>query len=186
VTRDRSWRAWGVAAAWLLAVPWLTACSSASPPSSPDANADTHLDDAAAPDATANPDAACNALSQLGEPVIPICDRGAPPAATGGAIADGTYALTESHFFGTCSQAALAETLVIAQGVVQSIATVASGEETRATIAFKVAASQTTLTETQSCPTSVIANLPFSATPTTLTIQIATQLATRVSTFTLR
>ncbi len=59
---------------------------------------------------------ACNAIAQLADPVTTSCDPGAPPAAAGGTIADGTYVLTESHFFGSCESNVLSETLVIAQG----------------------------------------------------------------------
>jgi hypothetical protein len=128
-------------------------------------------------------DGPCNALAQLGAAVVPACDAGSPPAATGGALVDGTYVLTESHFFGACSQTQLAQTLVVSQGTVQSIAT-AAGSVIQDSVTFTIGAGATTLVETETCPAHVVTSVPFTATPTTLTIFLSNALATRVSTFT--
>lgn len=130
-------------------------------------------------------DAACNALTQLGAPVIPSCEPGSAPAATGGPISDGTYVLSESHFYGDCSSQPLAETLVISQGTVQSIVTGPGDSERRSSVSYLPGTPATTLSETQTCPARVQTTLRFSATASTLSIYLSTVLATRVSTFTL-
>src|SRR4051812_45736103 len=86
-----------------------------------DADADSAIQDGGAGGDT--PDAGCNTLTQLGAPVTPPCDPGSAPAAAGGTIVDGTYVLSASRFHGGCSTEPLAETLVVAQGTVQSVAT---------------------------------------------------------------
>jgi hypothetical protein len=131
-------------------------------------------------------DGLCNPLIQLGTLVIPACDNGAPPVAKGGTIVDGTYVLTEAHFFGDCSTGALAETVVISQGTVQSIATGPDGGVQLKTVTTTLGQNGTTLSETQTCPIRVMTTISFDATPTTLTIYLTTALATRVSTFTLQ
>ncbi|HET6148436.1 MAG TPA: hypothetical protein VFH68_12965 [Polyangia bacterium] len=132
------------------------------------------------------PDGGCNGLTQLGAPVTPTCDPGSAPAAAGGLIVDGTYVLTESHFYGGCSTVPLLETLVIAQGTVQSLATGADATEIRASVSYQLGGNGTTLAQNQTCPAKVQTAVRFSATPTTLTIYLSTLLATRVSTFTLQ
>lgn len=130
---------------------------------------------------------ACNAIAQLADPVTTSCDPGAPPAAAGGTIADGTYVLTESHFFGACESNVLSETLVIAQRTVQSITTDATtGQATRRSFTYKTTSGSTTLTETETCPRAFIANLGFTATPTRLTIFMRNALGSRMSAFTLQ
>jgi len=146
----------------------------------------------AATDATATTDAAldggaCNAIAQLADPVTTSCDPGAPPVAAGGTIADGTYLLTESHFFGTCESNVLSETLVIAQGTVQSITTDATtGQATRQSFTYKTTSGSATLTETQTCPGAFVATVGFSATPSRLTIFMRNPLGSRMSAFTLQ
>ena len=152
-------------------------------------NADADADGAVETDASGGadtPDGGCNGLTQLGAPVTPTCDPGSAPAAAGGTIVDGTYLLTESRFYGSCSTEPLAETLVVAQGIVQSIATGAGGGAIRASVSYQLGANGTTLAETQTCPAPVQTTVRFSATPSTLTIYLSTLLATRVSTFTLQ
>ena len=144
---------------------------------------DADLSEVGVPDTLAL-DAACNALTQLGAPVIPSCDPGSAPAATGGPISDGTYLLTESRFYGDCSTQPLAETIVVSQGTVQSIATGPGDSERRSSVSYLPGASDTTLSETQTCPARVQTTIRFSATATTLSIYLSTVLATRVSTFT--
>jgi hypothetical protein len=153
-------------------------------------HADASALDAALDDANGNDgglaDGLCNPLTQLGTPVTPTCHDGAPPAAKGGTIVDGTYVLTETHFFGDCSNRALAETVVIAQGTVQSIATEPDGSVQLKTVTATLGQNGTTLSENQTCPIRVMTSISFDATPTTLTIYLTTALATRVSTFTLQ
>ncbi len=136
---------------------------------------------------------ACNAIDQLADPVTTSCDPGAPPAATGGTITDGTYVLTESHFFGNCDSSVLSETLVVSAGTVQTVQSITTdattGLATRRN--FTVAAtggSHTTLTETETCPAvaNVVTNVGFTATATRLTIRMSNALGSRVSTFTLQ
>lgn len=130
---------------------------------------------------------ACNAIAQLADPVTTSCDPGAAPAAAGGTIADGTYLLTESHFFGACESNVLSETLVIAQGTVQSITTDATtGLATRRSFTYKTTSGSATLTETETCPGAFIANVAFAATPSRLTIFMRNALGSRMSAFTLR
>ena len=131
-------------------------------------------------------DGMCNPLTQLGAPVTAVCDSGAPPAATGGAIADGTYVLTESHFFGACSNGVLTETVVVSNGTVQSITTEPDGTTQAKTVTYTLGQNPTTLVETQTCPSRITTTVRFDATPTTLTIFLTTALATRVSTFVLQ
>ena len=149
-----------------------------------DADTDAAIQDGAAGGDT--PAAGCNSLSQLGAPVTPTCDPGSAPAAAGGTIVDGTYVLTASRFYGACSTEPLAETLVVAQGTVQSVATGADASAIRASVSYQLAANGTTLAETQTCPARVQTTIRFSATPTTLTIYLGTLLSARVSTFTLQ
>jgi hypothetical protein len=130
---------------------------------------------------------ACNAMAQLADPVTTSCDPGAPPAAAGGAITDGTYLLAESHFFGACESNVLSETLVIAQGTVQSITTDATtGQVTRRSFTYKTTSGSTTLTETETCPAAFIATVAFTATPSRLTIFMRNALGSRTSTFALQ
>jgi hypothetical protein len=130
---------------------------------------------------------ACNAIAQIADPVTTSCDPGAPPAAAGGAIAQGTYVLAESHFFGACESNVLSETLVIAQGTVQSITTEATtGQATRRRFTYKTTTGSATLTETEICPGALIANVGFTATPSRLTIFMRNALGSRMSAFTLQ
>jgi len=129
----------------------------------------------------------CNAIAQLGDPVTTSCDPGAPPAMTGGTIADGTYLLTESHFFGNCDESVLSETLVVSQGTAQSITTDATtGMASRRNLIIAATSGASTLTETETCPTNLVATVGFSATAIVVTIRMANALGTRVSTFTLQ
>src|SRR5438552_8932041 len=101
----------------------------------------------------------CTTIAQLADPVTTSCDPGAPPAAAGGTITDGTYLLAESHFFGACESKVLSETLVVFQGTVQSIATDATtGMDTRRSFTYTVTSGNTTLSETETCPGAFIAN----------------------------
>jgi hypothetical protein len=155
----------------------------------PDAATDATAAADAAPDGAgaALDGGACNAIAQLADPVTTSCDPGAPPAAAGGAITDGTYVLTESHFFGACESNVLSETLVIAQGTVQSITTdAATGQATRRSFTYKTTSGSATLTETETCPGAFIANVAFTATPTRLTIFMRNALGSRMSAFTLQ
>jgi hypothetical protein len=127
---------------------------------------------------------ACNAIDQLADPVTTSCDPGAPPAAAGGTIADGTYLLTESHFFGACESNVLSETLVVSQGTVQSIATDATtGTVTRRSFTYTVTGGSTILSETETCPGAFIANVGFTATASRLTIFMRNALGSRMSVF---
>jgi hypothetical protein len=146
-----------------------------------DAGADDTGADAPASDGG---DGGCNQLSQIGLAVTATCATGAPPAALGGAIVDGTYVLTGTVLYGVCALPDLAETLVVSQGTVESLATSADGTATRRSLTYVIPAAGTVLTETQTCPSRVIASVRFSATPTTLTIYLTNALTTRVSTFT--
>jgi major membrane immunogen (membrane-anchored lipoprotein) len=164
-----------VAMAAMVAV---TACgSSATAPDAGPADAD-------ASDAPADAGDNCNGLAPLGPLVTATCDTGAPPPATGGTIVDGTYLLSESHFFGTCAASMLGETLVISGGKIESLAIDAGGAVLRKSLSYTASGSGTTMVETQTCPLSVVATIRFSATPTTLTIYLVNSLGTRLSTFT--
>lgn len=165
-------------------------CGSSSAKTDAAASTDAALDsnaDALDSGADALDGGACNGIDQLGDPVTTSCDPGTPPATTGGTIADGAYVLTESHFFGACESSVLSETLVVAQGTVQSITTDATtGIALRRTLTIAATSGSATLTETETCPASIIANVAFTATLNQLTIRIANVLGTRVSTFTLQ
>ena len=126
----------------------------------------------------------CNQLSQVGLPVTASCAAGAPPVASGGTILDGTYVLTGTVLFGACALPDLSETLVISQGTVASLATSADGTVTRKSLTYQIPQPGTLLVETQTCPSRLVANIQYSATPTTLTIYLSNALTTRVSTFT--
>jgi hypothetical protein len=129
----------------------------------------------------------CNTIEQLADPVTTSCDPGAPPAAAGGTIADGTYLLTESHFFGACESNVLSETLVVSQGTVQSITTdAATGMATRRSFTYTVTSGSSTLSETETCPGAFIANVGFTATASRLTIFMRNTLGSRMSTFELQ
>jgi len=129
----------------------------------------------------------CTTIAQLADPVTTSCDPGAPPAATGGTIADGTYLLTESHFFGACESNVLSETLVVLQGTVQSIATDATtGMATRRSFTYTVTGGNSTLSETETCPRAFIANVGFTATASRLTIFMRNALGSRMSVFELQ
>jgi hypothetical protein len=154
---------------------------------------------AAKPDAAPGADAAldsradaldggeCNAIAQLADPVTTSCDPGAPPQATGGTIADGTYLLAESHFFGACDSSVLSETLIVSQGTVQSITTDATtGLVTRRTFTFAVTIGTSMLVESATCPTAFKATVAFTATPSRLTIVTKNALGSRMSAFTLQ
>jgi hypothetical protein len=130
---------------------------------------------------------ACNAIAQVADPVTTSCDPGAPLAAVGGAITEGTYLLTESHFFGACESNVLSETLVIARGTVQSITTDATtGQATRRSFTYEVTSGSATLTETETCPGAFAATVAFTATPSRLTIFTRSALGSRMSTFALQ
>jgi len=130
---------------------------------------------------------ACNTIAQLADPVTTSCDPGAPPAAGGGAIADGTYVLTESHFFGACESNVLSQTLVVSQGTVQSITTDATtGKATRRSFTFAVGSGSSVLTETETCPGAFIATVGFTASASRLTIFMRNALASRMSSFELQ
>lgn len=173
-------------AAAVLALALLAACGGSSSTAVSDAavGGDAAADGGVAADAGGD---ACNGLDQLGAIVTAACEPGAPSPATrgtGGTIADGTYVLTESQFFGICSTSELGETLVVSQGTVQSLATGASGVVTRKSLTYTVTSDGAMLVETQTCPANVVGTVGFSATPTRLTIYLVNALGTRVSTFT--
>lgn len=129
----------------------------------------------------------CNAIAQLADPVTTSCDPGAPPAAAGGTIADGTYLLTESHFFGACESNVLSETLVVSHGTVQSVTTDATtGMTTRGSFTYAATSGSSTLSETETCPGAFTANVGFTATPSRLTIFMRNALGSRMSAFELQ
>jgi hypothetical protein len=129
----------------------------------------------------------CNAIAQLADPVTTSCDPGAAPAAAGGTIADGTYLLTDSHFFGACESNVLSETLVVSQGTVQSITTDATtGMTTRGRFTYAVTSGSSTLSETETCPGAFTATVGFTATASRLTIFMRNALGSRMSAFELQ
>ena len=132
--------------------------------------------------------ARATAIAQLADPVTTSCDPGAPPAAAGGTIADGTYLLTESHFFGACESNVLSETLVVSQGTVQSITTDATtGMATRRSFTYTVTSGSTTLERDGDLPRRVHRQRRRSPPrPSRLTIFMRNALGSRMSVFELQ
>ena len=158
--------------------------SSATPPAADAADEAATSDTGLHGGADALDGGACNAIAQLADPVTTSCDPGAPPAAGGGAIADGTYVLTDSHFFGACESNVLSETLVVSHGTVQSITTDATtGRATRRSFTVTATSGSSVLTETETCPGAFIAPVGFTASPTRLTIFMPNALGSRMSAF---
>ena len=170
-------RAGAVAASLFLAL----GCSSSAKPGAGGVDADAPADAADAATGLDSDAGDCNLLPQLGGTVAASCAPGPAPAATGGAIADGTYVLVDSRFFGVCVTSALAETLVILGGTAQSVVTTAAGETTHGSLSYQAA--DRTMTQTQTCPKRLQTLGQFSATPDTLIILLKNALTTRASTF---
>jgi hypothetical protein len=153
--------------------------SSAAPPGATADGGDAAIGTDAALDG-----GACNAIAQLSDPITTSCDPGSPPAASGGTIVDGTYLLTESHFFGQCVESVLSETLSVSQGTVQSITTDATtGIATRRSFTYAMTNGSSRLGETETCPSAFTATVSFTATPSRLTIFTRNALGSRMSTF---
>ncbi len=110
---------------------------------------------------------ACNQLPNIGTVITSACVAGAPPAMTGGAIADGTYVLVSATAYtSSCSGIQLPTggptTLLLSAGCEQSI-DIMGGAKT-----YTFATSGSTLTENEVCPGSGSYPLPYTATATTL------------------
>jgi hypothetical protein len=114
----------------------------------------------------------CNELTPSGPSVTVQCVSGTAPTPSGGTIADGTYEMVSSSFYGTpctsdterivwnvCGDAwATAETLMLGPGTVRVDGTVTLGPST------------VVLQTTCSSPTEPATKFGYDATPTSLTI----------------
>jgi hypothetical protein len=127
---------------------------------------------------------ACNQLALPSTTVTVQPGRGLPPAATGGAIADGTYVLTSVTDFeaddGLVGQPT-SGVLVLSGGALQSVSSSPKGGGLdRSSATFVV--SDTTMTETGTCGLSAPLTQGYTATATTLSLIQASPAI--VSTFT--
>lgn len=182
--------------------PFATACSGAAAPdaveASPDAS-DTpspspagsarpndprapETDAGAGADASADHDSgkpSCNSLVNVAADVPIIAAPSAPPPATGGAIADGTYVVTRATVYTGIGGAAgptgksVKMTVTVAGANVESVF---DGVTRSATIAM----AGTMLESTTTCPGTGTDELPYSATSTSLTLVLIDTAGTRV------
>jgi hypothetical protein len=92
----------------------------------------------------------CNDLVQLGTQLTAVGESGAAPAATGGTFADGTYVMNKVAFYGIAglTQPAGALTASIKGTAMNTIATSAAGDVTRASYTILITANSFALTET--------------------------------------
>ncbi|HEY2406246.1 MAG TPA: hypothetical protein VGI10_09595 [Polyangiaceae bacterium] len=113
--------------------------------------------------------AACNTLVDDAPLVTVQAEPAAAPAPTGGAIADGTYALSALTLYtgvnGTSASppGSLSAVFEIANGVMQQVG-IQNGVESRFTTNFSIAGS--TLTTVDTCPAPDSESLSFTGAPT--------------------
>jgi hypothetical protein len=161
----------------LAALAFATAAGCGSITTAPDGSSD------GAADGPADSGAPCNAVEQLGAQVAASCTDGGAPEVTGGTIADGTYVLTSATYYGTCVTSVLAETVVVTGGsTIDSVVTFSNGTVERNNLTYSVAG--TDLQQMHMCPLSDSTTTPFSATPSTLSVSLTVDNATRVSVYT--
>jgi hypothetical protein len=113
------------------------------------------------------PPDACNRLANVGSVIKPTCVAGAPPAMSGGPIADGTYVLVSGMAYSSsCSGVSLPAggptTILVAAGCMQSVDANGGAKTNMWT------ASGSTLSTAEVCPGSSLFELSYTATPTTL------------------
>lgn len=171
-----------------------TANDSSSPPDAPSGNDATPPLDAGgdAPlSCTPSPPngAACNSLAPSGAPIASSCSNAKPGIPKGGTIADGTYVLTSTTFFGTCPPAEQDRiTWQICGSSWQSVqeSTVNGQPGKTTTVNANVAKAGAQLTYGFTCPQNMnAANGAYDVTPTTLTLYFPMGIgSTRVDVFT--
>ena len=137
----------------------------------------------------------CNALTQQGTKLDVTGSKAAPPAATGGALADGTYVLTASKLYGSTVPdgpvpgfSSPATTVQITGTTYDSIVTRTTGD-VRTTSTLAVSGTNATLTQTCSFPLAdgglaAPAQGSYSVTGTGFIIYATTQRLTAEQTFT--
>jgi hypothetical protein len=114
--------------------------------------------------------AACNAITDVGQMLTVMYVASAPPTPLGGAVVDGTYALTDATIYtgvgGPTGVVTTTRSTVQITGVTTQIVTDDASGEHRATA--MLVTSGTTLTATDTCPDSVVHQGSFTATATTI------------------
>ena len=111
------------------------------------------------------PPSACNGLANIGRVVIATCVAGAPPPMSGGAIADGTYAMVSATAYASsCAGLSLPTggptTMLITAGCMQSV-DVSGGAKT-----YSFVTSGSTLSLVELCPGASSTAMQYSATAT--------------------
>lgn len=122
---------------------------------------------------------ACNSLTNDAPAVALRAMQGSVPAATGGAVADGTYKITGAVIYGLSGvpDGPIMNTdpvrgkLQIMGDVAQTVSKAGSDPEERSTGHFRIMGTQIVSTET--CPGTKMETQPFDANPTTIVLQQA-------------
>jgi len=115
------------------------------------------------------PGGTCHHLAQLGGSVTATCSETAPPAMTGGMIADGTYVMSSATVYtsGTTTCAGLVfptgdpSTLLVTAPCMQSIDLMGGAKS------YALSASGSTLTLMEVCPNVSTSSVPYTASSST-------------------
>ena len=114
----------------------------------------------------------CNDVANVGMKVTPACSDAGAPAMTGGAIADGTYVLVSvTVYAGDCTdvaQTAGPTTLRVTGGCIESIDAQGGAPN------YAWSTSGNTLSLVSQCPDFENSPVPYTATPTSLSLAAAT------------
>lgn len=139
-------------------------------------------DDAASQDAATSAGFTCDPFTNAGDPITPASHAGAPPAMTGGTIADGTYVLTAWDQYNDSSNGGVhQETFVFSNGMLKHIE--AKPGSSPIVRAGTYATSGTTLDMNLQCPQTITVPVQYTATATTLAF-VAPDDSDRVQTYT--
>ncbi len=131
--------------------------------------------------------AACNTLT-TGASVTIVCapDGGMPAAPTGGTIVPGTYVLSAITEYGGCTPAAIAQTVVLTENTVETVADSTITGPSRVNATYVV--SGASFVQTGTCPTTDMNTYPFSVTTaagvTTMTLLSSSGTTTIVAVYT--
>jgi hypothetical protein len=150
------------------------AAEDATPEAAPavDSSQPDHADSAPGDSAPADAPVACNSLVNTDPAVTTNQVASDPPAMTGGVIADGTYELTDATIYtgpsGPVGPGGPAQTTLQITGTTVQMAE--SGQPPTRTVTLVT--SGTTFTATTTCPESAVSQGSYTATATTLAIEI--------------
>jgi hypothetical protein len=114
--------------------------------------------------------ATCDPFTNVGQVIQEATDPGPVPAMTGGAIVDGTYALTaDVYYAGGVGQDTRKHTLVFADGTIKAVEAKNAGQDIVSAGSYATTGTSSIVLDV-ACPTAGSLPTTYTATPTTFTM----------------